>query len=462
MLPRRIASTLIHAVMFPSVAASHIIAKEKQRTDEEQQQLRETVEKDNHSCSEEQLEYLMEFKEALFFSADARELKKPETGGNDKDHEDCEQGRGSVSPTKVISVGDPSRDGPVGNITVSEGLNSGSVVVDAAKNDCLDSVSCGYVSYGRSVATTKLASVVGGPSSDGPVGNITVSEGLDSGSVVVDAAKKDCLDSVSCGYVSYGRSVATTKLASVVGGPSCDGPVGNITVLEGLDSGTVVVDAAKNDCLDSISSGYVSYGCSVAATPKLVSLGNRDYVIETKRKKNYRNFECLMHSINSWKHTAQYKALKSFASGKKVPKYTYAREDRRRFKSDPCKWIICECCQRGICINCAVLVKDKIMVDTAVPQSIKQSDNWCLMVSLFQNTDEPEDDHVSVITIPTSIAHCCRLKIEVKHKCNQLSRIKKKQKKGRNIIHARQFCNKRRIVTLCSVQGGDTAIHSIF
>jgi hypothetical protein len=43
---------------------------------------------------------------------------------------------------------------------------------------------------------------------DGPVGNITVSEGLNSGSVVVDAAKKDCLDSVSCGYVSYGRSVA--------------------------------------------------------------------------------------------------------------------------------------------------------------------------------------------------------------------------------------------------------------
>jgi hypothetical protein len=30
---------------------------------------------------------------------------------------------------------------------------------------------------------------------------------LNSGSVVVDAAKKDCLDSVSCGYVSYGRSV---------------------------------------------------------------------------------------------------------------------------------------------------------------------------------------------------------------------------------------------------------------
>jgi hypothetical protein len=96
-------------------------------------------------------------------------------------------------------------------------LNSGSVVVDAATKDCLDSVSCGYVSYGCSVATTKKLASVGGRSRDGPVGNIAVSEGLISGSVIVDAAKKDCLDSVSCGYVSYGCSVATTKkLVSVV------------------------------------------------------------------------------------------------------------------------------------------------------------------------------------------------------------------------------------------------------
>jgi hypothetical protein len=92
----------------------------------------------------------------------------------------------------------------IGEITLSEGLNSGSVVVDAATKDCLDSVSCRYVSYGRSVATTKKLASVGGRSCDGPVGNIAVSEGLKSGSVVVDAAKKDCLDSVSCGYVSYG------------------------------------------------------------------------------------------------------------------------------------------------------------------------------------------------------------------------------------------------------------------
>jgi hypothetical protein len=97
-------------------------------------------------------------------------------------------------------------------------LISGSVVVDAAKKDCLDSVSCGFVSYGRSVAQAKLASM-GGPSCDGLVGNITVSEGLISGSDVVKAAKKDCLDSVSCGYISYGCSIAQAKLASM-GGPS--------------------------------------------------------------------------------------------------------------------------------------------------------------------------------------------------------------------------------------------------
>jgi hypothetical protein len=70
------------------------------------------------------------------------------------------------------------------------------------------------------------------------------------------------------------------------------------------------------------------------------------------------------------------------------------------------------------------------MVDEAVPLSIKQSDTWCKLVSLFEKTDEHKDEHVSVITIPPSIAHCCRLKVEVKRKRNQLYRIKKKQKKA--------------------------------
>jgi hypothetical protein len=70
------------------------------------------------------------------------------------------------------------------------------------------------------------------------------------------------------------------------------------------------------------------------------------------------------------------------------------------------------------------------MVDKAVPSSIKQSDSWCQMVTLFEATDEPNDEHVSVITIPPSIAHCCRLKVDVKRKRNQLHRIKKKQKKA--------------------------------
>jgi hypothetical protein len=38
-------------------------------------------------------------------------------------------------------------------------------------------------------------------------------------------------------------------------GLSCDGPVGNITVSEGLISGSVVVDAAKKDSLDAVSWG---------------------------------------------------------------------------------------------------------------------------------------------------------------------------------------------------------------
>jgi hypothetical protein len=90
-------------------------------------------------------------------------------------------------------------DGPVGNITVLEGSKSGSVHVDAAKKESLNSVSCGYESCGCSVAQAKLASV-GGPSCVGPVGNITVSEGSKSGSVHVDAVKKESLNRVSCGY----------------------------------------------------------------------------------------------------------------------------------------------------------------------------------------------------------------------------------------------------------------------
>jgi hypothetical protein len=69
---------------------------------------------------------------------------------------------------------------------------------------------------------------VGGRSCDGPAGNIAVLEGLNSGSVVVDAAMKDCLDSVSCSYVSNGRSIAATKKLVSVGGHSRDGPAGNM------------------------------------------------------------------------------------------------------------------------------------------------------------------------------------------------------------------------------------------
>jgi hypothetical protein len=77
---------------------------------------------------------------------------------------------------------------------------------------------------------------------------------------------------VSCGYKSCGRSVAQAKLASV-GGPSCDGPVlGNITVSEGSKSGSVHVDASKKESLDSVSCSHDSYGCSIAQEAKLASM----------------------------------------------------------------------------------------------------------------------------------------------------------------------------------------------
>jgi hypothetical protein len=113
---------------------------------------------------------------------------------------------------------------------------------------------------------------MGGPSCDGSVGNITVLEGSKSGSVHVDAVKKESVDPVSCGYKSCGRSVAQAKLASV-GGPSCVGPVlGNITVSEGSKSGSVHVDASKKESLDSVSCSHDSYGCSIAQEAKLASM----------------------------------------------------------------------------------------------------------------------------------------------------------------------------------------------
>jgi hypothetical protein len=56
-----------------------LLAKKIQHTDEEQQQQKETVVQANCGCSEEQLGYMAEFKDALFFSPDvAREDKKPQ------------------------------------------------------------------------------------------------------------------------------------------------------------------------------------------------------------------------------------------------------------------------------------------------------------------------------------------------------------------------------------------------
>jgi hypothetical protein len=65
---------------------------------------------------------------------------------------------------------------------------------------------------------------------DGPVGNITFSDGSNPGSVIVNAAKMKSLISVSCSYVSCGSGVKPAKLVRV--DPSCDGHVRIITVSE--------------------------------------------------------------------------------------------------------------------------------------------------------------------------------------------------------------------------------------
>jgi hypothetical protein len=69
----------------------------------------------------------------------------------------------------------------------------------------------------------------------------------------------------------------------------CNVPVGKITLSEGLNSGSVVVDAAKKDSLDSASCGYVSYGCSVAllATEKRTDEEQEQQLRETVAKANH-------------------------------------------------------------------------------------------------------------------------------------------------------------------------------
>jgi hypothetical protein len=65
------------------------------------------------------------------------------------------------------------------------------------------------------------------------------------------------------------------------------------------------------------------------------------------------------------------------------------------------------------------------MNDGAVPKSIKQMDVWCQIILLFSKQDPEHDHQLTVINLPAHIAHCCRLKVEVKYKTYLLTRIKR-------------------------------------
>jgi hypothetical protein len=115
-------------------------------------------------------------------------------------------------------------------------------------------------------------------------------------------------------------------------------------------------------------------------------IDNQSYKIKFQNKSHFDQFECVMHSINSWKHTAQVKALAVYMDGR-VPKIRYVREDHRKFQPNPLKLIICDGCQRGVCIKCALLIRQKIMNDKAVPKTIKRMDVWCQVILFLSQKD---------------------------------------------------------------------------
>jgi hypothetical protein len=71
------------------------------------------------------------------------------------------------------------------------------------------------------------------------------------------------------------------------------------------------------------------------------------------------------------------------------------------------------------------LILKKVQSDNSVPWTIKQNDVWVNLVTEFIKLVPPTGCK-SILTIPPSILHCCRLSVEVKHKRNLLSRTQKK------------------------------------
>jgi hypothetical protein len=112
-----------------------------------------------------------------------------------------------------------------------------------------------------------------------------------------------------------------------------------------------------------------------------------------------------------------------------IPYNRYRGECRRKYQAEILQWIICDGCQRGVCMQCANLIHQKIMNDDAIPNHLKHEHDWCQLVRKYQKFRPKDNEHVAVLYIPPTISHCCRLKQEVRYKRNQLSRIQKAQRK---------------------------------
>jgi hypothetical protein len=81
------------------------------------------------------------------------------------------------------------------------------------------------------------------------------------------------------------------------------------------------------------------------------------------------------------------------------------------------------------------------MNDKAVPKTIKRMDVWCQVVFFLSQKDPQHDHQVAIINLPAHIAHCCRIKAEVKHKRNLLTRIGRQRNKRGCVIKSNYITN---------------------
>jgi hypothetical protein len=150
-----------------------------------------------------------------------------------------------------------------------------------------------------------------------------------------------------------------------------------------------------------------------------ITIFDETYVVDFIKEKLYKKRNCIMHSINSWKHFAQLKAINAIFNGKN-PKNCFARSSDNT--DNGCGWIICNRCKRAVCSQCAKLILLKASNNAGgVSAIIQQSEVWLHLIVEFLKV-RPPDGRVTVIQISPTISHCCRLGCEVRSKRNQTSR----------------------------------------